>query len=132
MQATSPRASVLHVRSGSASGPISKYLYLLRAPLRWWKRSSHTRAVEEIHSLPRRIQATRRLNTSLGGRGYLLPARVEPIPYLELLDACKMDMEELRTEYPRMTSLDRQMAVAGWAKGLQFALRSDRKVKPFE
>ena len=105
----------------SASAPISKLLYRLRAPLRTWQRSSYAQVVEEVRSFLPRIQATHRLNTSLGGRGYSLPMPVETIPYLAVLDACKRDMEELREGNPRMTTLDLETAVAGWARGLQFA-----------
>jgi hypothetical protein len=124
MQITNQSASGLRVRSGSASGPISKWLYRLSAPLRWWKGSSYARAVEELYSLPRRIQATHLLNTSLRGRGYSLPMPVEKIPYLDVLDVCKKDIEELLAENSWMTSLDLEMAAAGWAKGLRFALRT--------
>jgi hypothetical protein len=127
MSLTNLSVSESRVHFDSASGPISKFLYRLFLSLRSWKRSSCARVAELICRLPRRILAVHRLNTILRGEGYTLPAPVERIPYLDVLCACKTDIEGLREENPWMTSLDLEMASAGWTKGLLFALRKWRE-----
>ena len=118
------QVSGLRVHSGSASGPISKWVYRIPAPLPWWKRSSYSRMVEEICSLPSRIQAMLRLNAILRGRGFQLPPFEGQTRYLEVLRSCTSDIEELQAENNWMTSLDLEMAAKRWAKGFQFAVRT--------
>jgi hypothetical protein len=122
MPLTNLPVSESRVRFDNASVPISKFLYRLSLPLRAWKKSSYARVAELIRRLPHRILAMNRLNTILRGQGYTLPAPVEAIPYLAVLSACKTDIEGLRNENPWMTSLDLEMASAGWTKGLLFGL----------
>lgn len=85
------------------------------------------RMAEEIYSLPRRIRAMHRLNAILRGPGYGLPMPAGTTHYLDVLHACKRDIEELSAANPWMTSLDLEMASQGWAKGFESALRKSRE-----
>lgn len=110
-------------RWGIAGVWAARFYVPLRNLSQLWYRSNCIRAADEIRNLPLRIQATLRHRPILGGRGWALPQLDNTKDGLELLQSCNEDIQSLREDNPWMTSLDSHIAVEGWKKGFQSALR---------
>lgn len=119
-------AQVLYVPAGKYSAPIPKFLYRLRAPLRWWKRSTARIMALEVCNLPARMVASRRILLDLrkglpfqfdipANMVILLPVHMLPRFYTQ-------GMEKLQTEQT-VSLLDQQVFYQAFRAGVESALR---------
>jgi hypothetical protein len=120
---------VLRVPLGTASDPISKFFYRLRAPLRWWVDSSIRKVADEIRSLPPRISMC--LRTPCPRNGFRVPllhleGSIAETWRLEsrFLRSCSEDMQRLSKEHRWTTHLDREMAAQAYLAGATWAIRN--------
>jgi len=120
-----PRPSVVqwNAQPGSASRPIPRFLYQLRAPLRWWSRFPIARIVAaEVCNLPLRIVAI--LRAPNPRNGVILPRDPRAkAPHLWLPDTdrfelvCNKGIQELQREHRWCGVLDCRTYTRGFYEG---------------
>jgi hypothetical protein len=123
-------ARVLRVCSGTSSSPISKFLYRLNAPRRWWSRSTVRIMVLEACSLPSRIRAIPKaagdFQEGLPLQSYPVPVCMESLyeenmlPHFYML---ALDTEKQRTQRRFFGVLDQQTFALGFREGVESVLR---------
>jgi hypothetical protein len=122
-------APVFCVRPGKLSSPISKFLYRLCAPLRWWSHSTARIVVHTLRTLPLRIAATRKARRDflegLPLQSYPTPACMESLYEESMLPHfCMTDMEKLSMERKFFEDLDQQTFVLGFRAGVESVFRT--------
>ena len=116
--------SGLDVPPGTLSRPIPRFLYRLRAPLRWFRGSTAHIVALELYNLPRRIAANR--ERQFHHLGILLPSdprQNSPLIAFEL--ACNEGMEKLQRDFPFCLSLEQALYARGFLEGAEYELGSE-------
>lgn len=132
-------------QSNALSGNVNrsatpKWLYLLRAPHRWWFRSIVRILVEEFYNFPRRIAAV--LRTPSLATGWRLPNGIadrragNPGSFRSVnswLHACSSNMLSLQSQYPWLGELELEICCLAFERGAKWhahTLRNESDTAP--
>lgn len=114
------------VPAGKYSRPIPKFLYRLRAPLRWWSRSIVRIGVREVCMSAARIRAIWRSMHPVGESNvihiYIPDSMQSLVKEHTLLRSYSGDMERLEKERPYLGLFDEQIFLLGFCSGARTAL----------
>lgn len=123
--------SKLRVPAGSVNRPISKILYRLAAPFRWYQRTIAHILVLEIRSLVPRIRESRQDKWWSAGSVPVFPdPRPGYHPAVAIARACSRDMEQLQLEYGGNFPLGLRLYARGFSRGASWMLRSCTERSP--
>ena len=116
---------VSHVPAGSASRPIPKLLYRLRAPLRWWSDSILRTVALESYSLFLHIATLLRAPSLRAGVPIAVRLGSHNLANLgkasSFADACTQGMERLQTEHWTASMLVLQIYAQAFHDGANWA-----------
>jgi hypothetical protein len=120
---------VIYIRAGKASDPMSKFLYRLFSPLRWWSRSTVRETIRDICMLPFRVKSLlgvmEELRVGIPMRCHTRSGH-EMNPHLrhKVSLACSEGMERLRKKSPWSGVLESRLYFQAFVEGVESVAHS--------